>query len=100
MVIKVFSTAINSWDMSILQAGQYAADVTGVSVYTARKWIATYYLSLVGVWLDEINGEFMEKLLSSERGRSCRSPGSILYYEESRLHAQEFIHKNSEASKI
>ena len=42
MVIKVFSTAINSWDMNILQAAQYASDVTGISVYTARKWVATY----------------------------------------------------------
>ena len=33
MVIKVFSTAINSWDMSILQAAQYASDVTGICLY-------------------------------------------------------------------
>lgn len=55
MVIKVFSTAMNSWSMSILQAAQYATEVTGVSVYTARKWVATYYLSLVGVRPDDVD---------------------------------------------
>lgn len=40
MDIKVFSTAINSWDMSILQAAQHASDVTGISVYTTRRWVA------------------------------------------------------------
>ena len=33
MVIKVFSTAINSWDMNILQAAQYTSDVPGVCLY-------------------------------------------------------------------
>ena len=55
-VIKVFSTAINSWNMSILQAAQCAADVSGVAVYTARKWVATYYLSLIGVNMDNVTG--------------------------------------------
>ncbi len=95
MVIKVFSTAINSWDMSILQAAQYAADVTGISVYTARKWVATYYLSLVGVTPDDIDREFMDDLLSSERGRSCGNPGSIVHDEEFRLCAREFVHENA-----
>ena len=64
MIIKVFSTTINSWDMSILQAAQYTSDVTGVSIYTARKWVATYYLSLVGVTPDDIDREFMICFLS------------------------------------
>ena len=55
-VIKVFSTAINSWNMSILQAAQCAADVSGVTAYTARKWVATYYLSLIGVNLHNVDG--------------------------------------------
>lgn len=95
MVIKVFSTAINSWGMSILQAAQYAEDVTGVAVYTARKWVATYYLPLVGVRPDDIDREFMDDLLFSERGRSCGNPGSILHDEEFRLLAQEFVRENA-----
>ena len=69
-VIKVFSTAINSWNMSILQAAQCAADVSGVTAYTARKWVATYYLSLIGVNLHNVDREFINDLLSSERGRA------------------------------
>ena len=44
MVIKVFSTTSNLWGMNTLQAAQYATDVTGVTVYTARRWVGTYYL--------------------------------------------------------
>lgn len=95
MVIKVFSTAINSWDMSILQAAQYASDVTGVSVYTARKWVATYYLSLVEVRPDDIDREFIDDLLSSERGRYCGNPGSIIHDEEFHLQAREYVHENA-----
>ena len=50
---------------------------------------------LVGVGPDDIDGEFMEELLSSVRGRSCGSPGGILHDEEFRLHAREFVHKNA-----
>lgn len=77
----------------VLKAAQYAANVTGVSVYTARKWAATYYMSLVGVRLDDIDAEFMDDLLSFERGRCCRNSGSILHDEKFHLLAQEFVHK-------
>ena len=86
-VIKVFSTAINSWNMSILQAAQCAADVSGVTAYTARKWVATYYLSLIGVNLHNVDREFINDLLSSERGRACGNYDSLLHDEEFRLHA-------------
>ncbi len=80
--------------MSILQAAQYATDVSGVAIYTARKWVATYYLSLAGVRPDDIDREFMDDLLSTERGRSCGNLGSILHDEEFRLLAREFVHEN------
>ena len=80
--------------MSILQAAQYAADVTGVAVYTARKWVATYSFSLVGVRPDDIDREFMDDLLSSEHGKSCGNPGSILH-DEVRLLVREFVRENA-----
>ena len=50
---------------------------------------------LVGVGPDDIDGEFMEELLSSVHGRSCGTPGSILHDEDLRLLAREFVHKNA-----
>ena len=93
LVIKVFSTAINSWNMNILQAAQCAADVTGVAVYTARKWVATYYLSLVGMNTDNVDREFMNDLLSSERGRACGN--GLVHDEEFRLRAREYVRENA-----
>lgn len=78
-VIKVFSIAISSWKMNILQAAQFAADVTGVAVYTARKWAAIYYLSLVGVKIDDVDRDYINDLLSSEKGRGCGNPTSLIY---------------------
>ena len=37
IAIMVFSTAVSSWGMGILEAAQKAADVTGVSVHSVRK---------------------------------------------------------------
>ena len=94
-VIKVFSTAISSWNKNILQAAQCAADVCGVAVYTARKWVATYYLLLIGVNMDDVDQDFINDLLSSERGRACGNPNSLIHDEEFRLHARDYIHENA-----
>ena len=94
-VIMVFSTAVNSWNMSILQAAQCSADVCGVTAYTARKWVATYYLSLIGINLDNVDWDFLNDLLSSEKGRACGNPNSLLHDEEFRLHARNHIHENA-----
>ena len=55
----MFSTAVNSWNMSILHAAQCFADVCGVTAHTARKWVATYY---------NVDQDFLNDLLSSEKG--------------------------------
>lgn len=38
IALQVFSTAISCWNKGILEAVQYASDVTGYSAYTIRKW--------------------------------------------------------------
>ena len=44
IAITVFSTAVSSWGMGILEVAQKAADVTGVSVNSVRKWAAMYFV--------------------------------------------------------
>ena len=94
-VIKVFGIAINSWNMSILQAAQCAADVSGVAVYTARKWVATYYLSLIDANLDNVDQDFINDLVTSEKSRACENPNSLLHDEEFRVNARDYIHANA-----
>ena len=46
-VIMVFSTALNVWGDSILEACEKASDVSGFSCKTVHKWVTEYYLSLL-----------------------------------------------------
>ena len=48
IAITVFSTAVSSWGMGILEAAQKAADVTGASVQSIRKWAAMYFTCIAG----------------------------------------------------
>ena len=90
--LVVFSTAIATWGLSITQAAQCAADVTGVSAYTVRKWASLYYLSLVGTSPDDIDNTMVDDLLSSERGKHCGNTRSIIRDEGFRLSARDFVH--------
>ena len=66
--------------MGIVGAAQYAADVSGVSPETIRRWATTYFLSLQHVSPDNIDNEAVHELMSSERGRTA--PHSLLHDEK------------------
>lgn len=87
-VIQLFSTAVKVWGMAILEAARHAADVTGVSAYTVRKWASDYFLSLVNTAPDDIRQNEIGDLLSSDRGRSCKKGNSLLCDKEFRLKAR------------
>ena len=90
--LVVFITAIATWGLSISQAAQCAADDTGVSAYTVRKWASMYYLSLIGISPHNIDNTMVDGLLSSERGKHCRNARSIIRDEGFRLSARDFVH--------
>ena len=66
IAITVFSTAVSSWGMGILEAAQKAADVTGSSVQSIRKWAAIYFTCTIGTTAEEMDDTAVEILLSSE----------------------------------
>ena len=90
-VIQVFITTILTWKLGILDAIQKAADVTGFSVWSVRKWVSGFLQSVDGVPLDDIDDETVTLLLSSERGKTCKNPGSLINDEEFCLKAREFV---------
>ena len=76
IAITVFSTAVSSWGMGILEAAQKAADVTGASVQSVRKWAAMYFECMIGTAAEEMDDTAVEILLSSERGKGPTKPYS------------------------
>ena len=50
-----FTAGVTLWGLGILEAASQAADVTGVSAYTIRKWGSQYYTSLVDVTPESID---------------------------------------------
>ena len=94
-VIQVFITSILTWKLGILDAIQKAADVSGFSVWSVRKWVSGFLQSIEGVPLDDIDDETVTLLLSSERGKTCKNPGSLINDEEFRLKAREFVRSHA-----
>ena len=93
--IQVFTAGITLWGLGIVEAASQAADVTGVSAYTVRKWASQYYMSLIDVAPESIDHDVIVDLLSSERGRGSKLAGSLLTDEEFCLAAREYIRQNS-----
>lgn len=95
IAIQLFSTATKCWGKGILEAASLAADVTGVSAFTIRKWASEYYLSLVDVAPDSVDLDDIGSRLSSNRGKFCKLGNSLLCDEEFRLKAREFVRANA-----
>lgn len=59
-----------------MEAASRAADITGVSAYTIRKWATQYYFSMIDVTPDTIDHDMFD-LLSSDRVRSSKTVDSL-----------------------
>ena len=77
IAIMVFSTAVSSWGMGILEAAQKAADVTGVSVHSVRKWAAMYFECMISTAAEEMDDTAVEILLSSDRGKGLQTHSAL-----------------------
>ena len=66
MAIRVFTTAVSSWGMGILEAAQKAADVKGSSVRSIREWAAMYFLYMISTAAEEMDDTAVEIVLSSD----------------------------------
>ena len=54
--------------MKIMEASQMAADVVRCSAYSARKWAADFFLSILSLTPEDLDNEYVESLLTSNRG--------------------------------
>ena len=89
IAITVFSTPGSSWGMGILEAAQKAADVTGASVHSVRKWAAMYFECMIGTAAEEMDDTAVEILLSSDRGKG------VIHDEHFRLQAREYVEQTA-----
>lgn len=72
MAITVMCTAIESWGMKIMEASHMAADVVGCSAYSARKWAAEFFLSILSLTPEDLDdNECVELIL---QGTSLQTP--------------------------
>ena len=90
--IQVFIKAATTWGYGILQALQMAADVTGASTRSVRKWANAFIESVVGISPDAVTDEAITDLLLFESGRTKASwQRSLINDEEFRLKAREYV---------
>ena len=85
--ISIMGTAITAWGCSIEEAVTRAAACTGFASETIRKWASSFF-STCDV-ADDINDDFVEELLSSNRGYHDTS--SLVHSEAFQLSARCFV---------
>ena len=90
MAINVMCTAIESWGMK-MEASQMAADVVGCSAYSARKWAAEFLLSILPLTPEDLDDEYVELLLTSNRGLACKHLHSLIHDEQFCISAREYV---------
>ena len=95
MKLKVFQSSIRTWGEGIVEASQRAADVSGNSVETVRKWAVDYYTSLVGTPSTVIDDDTVESILLSHRGRTVRNPHSLIRQDDFCHEARKYVRDNA-----
>ena len=95
MAIRVFTTAVSSWGMGILEAAQKAADVKGSSLRSIREWAAMYFLCMISTAAEKMDDTAVEIVLSSDWGKGVKNPLSLIRDEHFKLKAREYVRANS-----
>ena len=89
-------TAMSEWGKGIMESASMASDITGYSAWVIRKWAFEYFsaISIFSGSLDNIDNEFIDIQLSSNRGSSIGNQSSIIQDEEFKISAREFVRSN------
>ena len=97
MATQLMAAAVTKLGKEILEAAKFASAVTGFSHEVIRRWAFSYLttLSQYPGSLDDIDDQFIEAELSSERGKACGNPTAILHDEEFQLAARTFVRNNA-----
>ena len=83
--------------MGVVQAASFAGTLTGFSGQVVRQWASTLFVTHAQYpgSLDEIDDSFKELELSSERGKACGNPTSIIHDEGFCSAVREYIHSKA-----
>ena len=90
VAIQIMTSAMTELGQGIVDATKFAAATTGFS-QEVRRWAFSYFtvLNQYPGSLHDLDLEFIETQLSSERGKACGNADSILHDEEFQLSARK-----------
>ena len=93
----MMTAAMTELGKGIVEASKFFAAVTGFSHEVVWRWAFAYFstLSQYPGSLDDIDNQFVETELSSERVKVCGNPTAILHDEEFQLAAHTFVREHA-----
>ena len=74
---------------------QKASEVANVSVRTIERWVSDYYLTLLEIYVDEIEDDDLDVVLSSNRGKSPKNPLSLIKNDKFCSNARKYVKENA-----
>ena len=97
VAIQIMTSAMTELGKGIVDAAKFAAATTGFSQEVVRRWAFSYFTALNQYpgSIDDLDLDFIETQLSSERGKGCGNADSILHDEEFQLSARKYIRSNA-----
>lgn len=93
IAIQIMAEAMTQLNKGILEAANFAASANGFSQEIVHRWAFAYFctLSQYPGSLEDIDNEYVEMELSSERGKACGNATSLLHDEDFQLAACSYI---------
>ena len=97
LAIQIMTSAMTELGKGIVDAAKFAATTTGFSQEVVRRWAYAYFTALDQYpgSLNDLDLDFIQTELSSERGKSCGNPDAILHDEDFQLSARKYIRSNA-----
>ena len=83
----------------IVDAAKFAATTTGFSQEVVRRWAFAYFTALDQYpgSLNDVDLDFIQTELSSERGKACGNPDAILH-DDFQLSARKYVRSKVDPS--
>ena len=97
IAIQIMTSAMTTLNKGIVDAAKFAATTTGFSHEVIRRWAFGYFTAISEYpgSVDNLDLQFTQTELSSERGKDCGNADSIFHDENFQLCAREYIHSNA-----
>ena len=86
---------MDNWGCAIIETAKYAADCTGFSEESIRRWASSFFISDYWQVSDGVCDEEVTAELSSERGHSITHWSSLIHDEEFQSAARIYVRKHA-----